>query len=113
MEYRVVPGSASTMYYWQLLTRLGEAQIVLTAALLAALVLLRRPETRSLATCWMALTAMAVPLTTASKLAFIGWGIGWPQIDFTGISGHAMFAAAVYPLLLAIRAPASGAAAPD
>ncbi|MDO9280010.1 MAG: phosphatase PAP2 family protein [Polaromonas sp.] len=42
--------------------------------------------------------------TTVSKLAFIGWGIGIPDIDFTGISGHTMLAMAVYPLLFSTLA---------
>jgi hypothetical protein len=60
----------------------------------------------------MAAVAVAVALTTVSKLAFIGWGIGWAALDFTGISGHAMFAAAVYPLLLGTLTPASPRFAP-
>jgi|SRR5438552_5491563 len=102
------PGS---LHFWHLLTRLGEAQILLPAALLAALALLRSPDARPLAVCWMALLGAALLLTTASKVAFIGWGIGWPELNFTGISGHAMFAAAVYPLLLgtlASHAPPAG-----
>lgn len=98
--------------FWLLLTRLGEAQIVLPCALLAAIVLMRNPDTRRLAGWWMLSLAAAIALTTASKLAFIGWGIGYPALDFTGISGHAMFASAVYPLLfgtlLAPRAPRAG-----
>lgn len=86
--------------FWHLLTRLGEAQILLPAALLAALCLLRRPEGRPLVAWWLALLGVATLLTTASKVAFIGWGVGWPALNFTGISGHAMFAAAIYPLLL-------------
>lgn len=86
--------------FWHLLTRLGEAQILLPAALLAALSLLRRPEGRPLVAWWLTLLGFATLLTTASKVAFIGWGVGWPELNFTGISGHAMFAAAVYPLLL-------------
>jgi membrane-associated phospholipid phosphatase len=97
---------------WLLLTRLGEAQIVLPCALLAALVLLRKPDTRRLAVCWMLSLGAAIALTTVSKLAFIGWGIGFPELDFTGISGHSMFASAVYPLLfgtlLAPRATRAG-----
>jgi membrane-associated phospholipid phosphatase len=84
---------------WHLVTRLGEAEILLPASLLAALALLRRAESRPLAAWWVALLGAGVVLTTASKIAFIGWGIGWPALDFTGISGHAMFSAAVYPLL--------------
>lgn len=86
--------------FWHVLTRLGEIQILLPAALLAMLVLARRSQTRSLAGFWLGALALATALTTASKIAFIGWGIGSAELDFTGVSGHAMFAAGVYPLLL-------------
>lgn len=86
--------------FWQLLTRLGEMQILLPAALLALLAMLRRPDSRPLAGWWLVFLLTAALLTTASKLAFIGWGIGNAALNFTGISGHAMFAAAVCPLLL-------------
>jgi hypothetical protein len=91
---------------WYLFTRLGEAQILLPALLLLGLALLRRPAGRPLALWWAGALSAAVLLTTVTKLAFIGWGIGWPALDFTGISGHAMFAAATYPLLLGTLAPA-------
>ena len=98
---------------WLFLTRLGEAQVVLPCALLAAIVLLCKPDTRRLAIWWMLSLGAAITLTTASKLAFIGWGVGSAELDFTGISGHAMFASAVYPLLfgtlLAPPAPRGGA----
>ncbi len=64
------------------------------------LVLAHRADTRPLATIWLGLLGLTTLLTTASKIAFIGWGIGSAWLDFTGISGHTMFAAAVYPLLL-------------
>lgn len=102
------------MRYWELIARLGELQILLPAALLVAVALLRHPETRALALLWISSLSAAMVLTTASKVAFIGWGIGWPELNFTGISGHAMVAAAVYPLLLgslASRAPRPGRAA--
>jgi hypothetical protein len=86
--------------FWYLFTRLGEVQILLPAALLAMLVLSRRADTRPLATLWLGLLTLGALLTTASKIAFIGWGIGSAALDFTGISGHTMFAASVYPLLL-------------
>jgi membrane-associated phospholipid phosphatase len=99
------------MQYWHLITRFGEVQILLPAALLAALALLRRPQTRPIALLWVSSLSGALLLTTASKVVFIGWGIGWPELNFTGISGHAMVAAAVYPLVLgalASRAPPPG-----
>lgn len=87
--------------FWALITRLGEAQILLPAALVAMATLMRQPPARPLVACWLLLLCTAVLLTTASKLAFIGWGFGWPELNFTGVSGHAMFAAAVYPVLFA------------
>ncbi|MDQ2778922.1 MAG: phosphatase PAP2 family protein [Pseudomonadota bacterium] len=90
---------------WHLLTRLGEAQILLPAAALALLALLRDAPGRRLALWWVGLGSAAVLATTATKLAFIGWGVGSAALDFTGISGHAMFAAAIYPLLFGALAP--------
>ncbi|OBV41493.1 phosphatase PAP2 family protein [Janthinobacterium psychrotolerans] len=49
-------------------------------------------------------------LVVLSKLAFIGWGIGSARLDFTGFSGHAMRAGAVFPVLMYValqRAPLS------
>lgn len=89
-----------TMSFWHLLTRLGEAEILLPVALLTAAALLLREGKRKLALVWLALIAGAAVLTTASKIAFIGWGLGVAAINFTGISGHTMFASAIYPLLL-------------
>ena len=94
------PTPQNSALFWHLLTRLGEMQILLPAALLAMLALLRRPDSRPLAGWWGVFLMTAALITTASKVAFMGWGLGSAELDFTGISGHAMFAAAVYPLLL-------------
>ncbi|HJW11278.1 MAG TPA: phosphatase PAP2 family protein [Albitalea sp.] len=85
--------------FWLLFTRLGEAQILLPAALVFSFWLARRPEARPLVQWWLTLLALAVGVTLGTKLAFIGWGVGSAPLDFTGVSGHAMLAAAVYPLL--------------
>ena len=84
---------------WHGLTRLGEAQLLLPAMLLAVLWLLRQSGAGRLAAGWLLSTLVAAALTTASKVAFIGYGWGWAPLDFTGISGHAMFAAAILPPL--------------
>lgn len=91
---------ATPLPFWQLLTRLGDAQILLPAALITIMMLVAHAQTRAMALRWMALVIGAALITTASKLAFIGWGIGWAVINFTGVSGHAMFATAIYPVLL-------------
>ncbi len=98
---------------WQLFTRLGEAQLLLPAAAVVVWLLLRERAAatgnapRGLALQWLLRLAAAAALTTASKLAFIGWGLGSAALDFTGISGHTTFATATYPLLLAAAVPAA------
>jgi PAP2 superfamily len=37
-------------------------------------------------------------LVAASKLAFLGWGIGSESLDFTGISGHTALAVGIFPV---------------
>jgi membrane-associated phospholipid phosphatase len=99
-----------TLTAWHLFTRLGEAQLLLPAAALVVWLLLREPAEsghRQLALRWLLRGAVAAALTTVSKLAFIGWGIGSAALDFTGVSGHTTFATAVYPLLLAAAMPAA------
>lgn len=94
---------------WELVTRLGEAQLMLPSALALVGWLAWRGERRS-ALLWAAMLGLAVGLTTASKIAFIGWGLGIPSLNFTGISGHAMHAAAVFPLLLRCAVASNGRA---
>lgn len=101
--------ATATWPFWHLVTRLGEAQVVVPLALFAAAMHARIPEARPGALRWITLLGLAILVTTATKVAFIGWGIGSAALDFTGISGHTMFAAAVYPPLFA--AMASGKAA--
>ncbi len=97
-----LPGGAA--WWWAQVTRLGEAQILLPAMALALLWLVRQPGGRPLAGAWLLATGVAAAVTTASKVAFLGYGVGWAPLDFTGLSGHAMFAAAVLPLLVRLGA---------
>lgn len=90
--------------FWHVLSRLGEVQILLPAALFASLLVVQQPQARPLALRWLAALAMGTLITTASKLAFIGWGIGIGAINFTGVSGHAMYAAVVFPMLSGVWA---------
>ena len=83
---------------WNLITRLGEAQILLPAALMTALWFVWRDRSPRLAAIWLGGILVATLITTASKVAFMGYGLGWAALDFTGVSGHSMFAAAIYPL---------------
>lgn len=84
--------------FWTTVTRFGEAQILLPAALVVALWFGWRERSTRLAIAWLLGITAAVAVTTVSKVAFLGYGIGWSALDFTGVSGHSMFAAAIYPL---------------
>ncbi len=92
---------------WHVLTRLGEIQILIPAALLVAFHMLRQRDARVAGVAWLGGLCAAALITTLSKVAFIGWGLGYGPWNFTGISGHSMFAAAVFPMLLGALAPGS------
>jgi len=96
--------------FWHWITRLGEVQILLPAALLAAWVLVLRRDSRRTAGIWLLCLGLGIVLTLVSKLAFMGWGLGLPAFNFSGVSGHAMMASALYPMLLATLLPGSCAA---
>jgi membrane-associated phospholipid phosphatase len=89
---------------WHLFTRLGEAQILLPAMAAALLWLVLVARTPRVAAWWLGATAAAAALTTATKVAFFGYEVGYAPLDYTGISGHAMFAAAVLPVLAGLLA---------
>lgn len=92
--------------FWTSVTRFGEALILLPAAMALMLWLALRLRARRIAFAWGVALCAAAAVTAASKVAFMGWGVGIARLNFTGVSGHAMFAAAVIPVLL--RAAASG-----
>ena len=84
--------------FWPVVTRLGEAQILLPTVALLALWFARRGRSLRLVAMWLLGLGGAIGLTVLSKVAFMGYGWGWAPLDYTGISGHSMFAASVYPL---------------
>lgn len=47
---------------------------------------------------WCALFGAGMALVVATKVAFMGWGVGVEAVEFAGFSGHAMRAAAVFPV---------------
>ncbi|WP_374359707.1 phosphatase PAP2 family protein [Pseudoduganella danionis] len=49
---------------------------------------------------WCALFGAGMALVVATKVAFMGWGVGVEAVEFAGFSGHAMRAAAVFPVAL-------------
>ena len=93
------------MISWSVITGLGDAVMMLPAAAAIGLWLaVTRAWRMALIWCLFFGAGMLVVLVT--KIAFVGWGIGIRALDFTGISGHAMRASAVLPVLcyLGLRA---------
>ena len=80
--------------FWIAVTQFGNSTLLLPAALVLALWLLSARAWR-LAGVWSLSFGTAVLLVLGSKLAFLGWGLGWAAIDFTGISGHATVSTSV------------------
>lgn len=83
--------------YW--ITRFGEMGIVVPLAVALTLWMLATSRAVRPLMLWLVPLGLAVGLTGLSKIAFIGWGLGIAAIDFTGFSGHAMFSAAIYPVV--------------
>jgi membrane-associated phospholipid phosphatase len=86
------------MIDWTDITTYGDVTITSLAAAVIAAWLFIEDEKR-LAFLWGFLFAAGMGIVVATKMAFIGWGIGIRAIDFTGFSGHAMRSAAVLPVL--------------
>ncbi len=85
------------MVWWHFITALGGLGItapigIAIAAWLGAAHCARR------ALYWCLVFGVAMAIVIASKIAFIGWGIGSQAYDFTGFSGHAARAGAVFPV---------------
>lgn len=80
------------------LTWFGDSGFLLPAALWIAVWLGLRSSTRPSALLWIVLFGFGSSLILASKLAFLGWGIGSASLDFTGISGHTAISASVWPV---------------
>jgi membrane-associated phospholipid phosphatase len=85
------------LHFWYVTSSCGGASVTLPLTVAIALWLAVGYSSR-LALGWIALIAGAVSIVLVTKLAFLGWGIGVRDWDFTGVSGHAMMSTAIYPV---------------
>ena len=86
------------MIPWNAITFIGDSVVLLPAATLLLVWMLLGCAWR-MAFWWCMLCGAGLTLVAATKIAFIGWGVGLGHLDYTGLSGHAMRAAAVLPVL--------------
>jgi membrane-associated phospholipid phosphatase len=87
---------------WVHLSQLGDSRWLLPLGL--TLMLVAPAASAPLRWRWAVALAIAASLTLASKLAFLGWGVGLARLDFTGFSGHATMSAAIYPVVAYLAA---------
>ncbi|TFW27817.1 phosphatase PAP2 family protein [Duganella callida] len=95
------------MMWWHWLSVIGSLAVTGPIGLAIVAWLLAGKSWR-LTVIWLALFGAGMALVVATKMAFVGWGIGIASVEFAGISGHAMRAAAVFPVAgyLAMRSSA-------
>jgi len=84
---------------WFFLSSLGGLNVTGPLALCIAAWLAGAASWRH-ASMWCLLFGAALALAAGSQVAFIGWGVGVESLGFTGFSGHAIRAAAVFPVAL-------------
>ena len=89
------------MNWWQHLTDLGSLNVTAPIAVGIA-AWLGVAHCVRLAGYWTAIFLGAMSLVVASKIAFLGWGIGSQALDFAGFSGHAARAAAVFRVAIGL-----------
>ncbi|WP_329922446.1 phosphatase PAP2 family protein [Stenotrophomonas geniculata] len=82
---------------WRTLSALGDSRWLLPMALVL-LITLPRADAR-LKWRWLLAITVTAGVTLASKLAFMGWGIGIKSVHFTGFSGHAAMSSVIYPVV--------------
>ncbi|VTU17937.1 phosphatase PAP2 family protein [Variovorax sp. PBL-E5] len=84
--------------FWQVVTWFGDSGFLLPAGLWIAVWLGIRRKTRPTALIWILLFGFGGAMIAASKIAFMGWGIGSATFNFTGFSGHTALSASVWPV---------------
>ncbi|MGX9772283.1 phosphatase PAP2 family protein [Janthinobacterium aestuarii] len=87
------------MTWWNGISFAADMSVMGPAGVAIALWLLVSRQWR-LVLSWSLWYGCGLALVVLSKLAFMSWGVGSSTLDFTGFSGHAMRAGAVFPVLM-------------
>ena len=85
---------------WQWVSFFGDSTVLLPSAAAVFMVLFLRRPSRQIAWQWGLLFGITGAIVSATKLAFMGWGIGIRELDFTGFSGHTALSTAFWPIFL-------------
>ncbi|AHG21839.1 hypothetical protein Z042_21135 [Chania multitudinisentens RB-25] len=85
---------------WHFLTFFGDSMLLLPCAAIIFIILILSPASRKPTWEWTLLFGGVSAVVCVSKLAFMGWGIGSREFDFTGFSGHSALSASIWPVML-------------
>ncbi|WP_229633522.1 phosphatase PAP2 family protein [Duganella qianjiadongensis] len=85
------------MWWWHGLSLVGSLAVTGPIGVAIAIWLVAG-RSWHLTAAWCALFGAGMALVVATKVAFMGWGVGVEAVEFAGFSGHAMRAAAVFPV---------------
>jgi membrane-associated phospholipid phosphatase len=97
------------MHVLSFLTNFGDPFLTVPVAITIQCWLIAMRQWRA-ARCWGVGFVGGAGLVALSKFAYAGWNIGIAAVHFTGVSGHTMLSAAVYPVAAAICANRATAA---
>ncbi|MGC6387351.1 phosphatase PAP2 family protein [Ewingella sp. S1.OA.A_B6] len=85
---------------WSFLTFFGDSMLLLPSAVIIFILLMSSYASRKPAGQWIMVFGNVGSIVCLSKLAFMGWGIGSREYDFTGFSGHSALSATILPVML-------------
>lgn len=85
---------------WYSLTFFGDSMLLLPSGIIIFTILILAYPTWKQTRQWVLLFGGVGSIVCASKLAFMGWGIGIRALDFTGFSGHSALSASIWPVML-------------
>lgn len=97
------------MIPWLQITGVADTVVTLPAAATIAAWLIAGRAWR-MALWWCVLFVVGLAVVVATKIAYIGWGVGIETLDLMGMSGHAMRATAVFPVIFYLALQRSPAA---
>jgi len=86
--------------HWDLISQLGDSRLLLPIS--ATLIGAGLWQRHQWAGRWAIALSAVFLIVLASKLAFLGWGMGIARLDFTGFSGHAAMSALTWPVVLTL-----------
>ncbi|HAY0632077.1 TPA: phosphatase PAP2 family protein [Serratia marcescens] len=85
---------------WYSLTFFGDSMLLLPSGIIVFAILMFVCRDWKQTAQWALLFGGVGAIVCASKLAFMGWGIGIRELDFTGFSGHSALSASIWPVMM-------------